>query len=118
MITDEQITAALTAYLDGYGARSLNESMRKALEAHERSKLVTDKSLPPKAGERTDGNWYSQYVYDPDTDIRLTLAAQILSGILANPERKQSTEIAVDIALKHADELIKRAADDHRNQTR
>lgn len=40
---------------------------------------------------------------------RLTLAAQILSGILANPERKQSTEIAVDIALKHADELIKRA---------
>lgn len=40
---------------------------------------------------------------------RLTLAAQILSGILANPERKQSTEIAVDIALKHTDELIKRA---------
>ena len=43
------------------------------------------------------------------TDIRITLAAQLLSGILANPGRKQSTEIAVDIALKHADELIKRA---------
>lgn len=42
-------------------------------------------------------------------EMRLTLAAQILSGILANPERKQSTEIAVDIALKHTDELIKRA---------
>lgn len=51
-------------------------------------------------------------------DLRLTLAAQILSGILANPERKQSTEIAVDIALKHADELIKRAADDNRHETR
>ncbi len=52
------------------------------------------------------------------TDLRLTLAAKILSGILANPERKQSTEIAVDIALKHADELIKRAADDNRHETR
>ncbi len=48
------------------------------------------------------------------TDLRLTLAAQILSGILANPERKQTTEIAVDIALKHADELIKRIADDRK----
>jgi hypothetical protein len=51
------------------------------------------------------------------TDLRLTLAAQILSGILANPERKQTTEIAVDIALKHADELIKRVKekDDDKN---
>lgn len=51
------------------------------------------------------------------TDTRLTLVAQILSGILANPERKQTTEIAVDIALKHADELIKRAKekDDDKN---
>lgn len=40
MITAEQITEALTAYLDGYGARSLNESMRKALEAYEQSKWV------------------------------------------------------------------------------
>ena len=51
------------------------------------------------------------------TDLRLTLAAQILSGILANPERKQTTEIAVDVALKHADELIKRAADERRKTT-
>lgn len=49
------------------------------------------------------------------TDLRLTIAAQILSGILANPVRKQTTEIAVDIALKHADELIKRAADDRKS---
>ena len=52
MITDEQITEALTAYLDGYGARSLNESMRKALEAYEKSKWVKfdidDKSTHPQ----------------------------------------------------------------------
>ena len=46
------------------------------------------------------------------TDLRLTLAAQILSGILANPNIKHSTEIAVDIALKHADELIRRLKED------
>ena len=51
------------------------------------------------------------------TDLRLTLAAQILSGILAKPGATPSTEIAVDIALKHADELIKRVKekDDDKN---
>ena len=72
MITDEQVIKALDAYYEiehVNGARdSLIEGMRKALEAYEQSKLVTDKSLPPKAGERDDGNWYSQYVYDPDND--------------------------------------------------
>lgn len=72
MITDEQVMKALDAYYGiehiGGARESLIEGMRKALEAYERSKLVTDKSIPPKAGERTDGNWYSQYVYDPDND--------------------------------------------------
>ena len=38
-----------------------------------------------------------------------------MPGGAKHTERKQSTEIAVDIAFKHVDELIKRAADDHRN---
>lgn len=64
MITDEQVKTVANI-LDVPLSTTL---MRKALEAYERSKLVTDKSIPPKAGERTDGNWYSQYVYDPDND--------------------------------------------------
>lgn len=68
MITDEQVLLAINIYTDQYLLSSDLTNMRKALEAYERSKLVIDKSLPPKAGERTDGNWYSQYVYDPDND--------------------------------------------------
>lgn len=69
MITDEQVKAAIFAYHDEHHYHpQIMSDMRKALEAYERNKLVTDKSIPPKAGERTDGNWYSQYVYDPDND--------------------------------------------------
>ena len=73
MITDEQAEVAVRVYHEGMQIPdrtmpALIKDMRKALEAYERSKLVIDKSLPPKAGERTDGNWYSQYVYDPDND--------------------------------------------------
>lgn len=73
MITDKQIEAVIRVYhgnmaIPDRAMPLLIQDMRKALEAYERSKLVTDKSIPPKAGERIDGNWYSQYVYDPDND--------------------------------------------------
>lgn len=69
MITSEQVYIACDIYDKLSGIDAAEPSyMRKTLEAYERSKLVIDKSLPPKAGERTDGNWYSQYVYDPDND--------------------------------------------------
>lgn len=47
------------------------------------------------------------------TDTRLTLAAQILSGILANPNRQQTTDMAIDMAIKYAEKLIERAKEKH-----